>query len=81
MNKIEQLHSEAYPHDDRNESASAHSSVTEDIAIKFKDWTELNEFWLEDDSDDVEYGWCSHKLKLYGIKSTKLLFEEFTKTL
>jgi len=81
MNKIEQLHMQVC--DERPDSYNilGHSEVTEDIAIKFKDWTELNEFWLEDDSEDVEYGWCSHKLKLYGIKSTKLLFAEFVKQL
>lgn len=86
MNKIEQLHFDIildhdtfYGNDPSTHSLA--SEVTEDIAIKFKDWTELNEFWLEDDSEDVEYGWCSHKLKLYGIKSTKLLFNEFVKTL
>ncbi len=92
MNKVEELHTKAAYDEamkkiiardgiDSMHFNTAHSAVTEDIAIKFKDWTELNEFWLEDDSEDVEYGWCSHKLKLYGIKSTKLLFNEFAKTL
>ncbi len=82
MNKIEEKHLQVCNENpDSYFYIAGHSAVTEDIAIKFKDWTELNEFWLEDDSEDVEYGWCSHKLKLYGIKSTKLLFNEFIKTL